>query len=361
MRKKYLLLLGGSVVAVLLAEGILRLLPVEFSEQRLVRDGVLGWKNRPNWRCERFSINSRGFIGEEFAPRKQPGVTRIFCLGDSCVAGDYLARYADSFPCQLAAALERTQETGAAAKGSPPKRFEVINAAVGGYSSDQGLRWLRGEIVRYQPDFVTVSFGWNDHWLARVGGSDKQVSGSATERARAALSSSKLFQLVLKAYQSCRRKRNMPHLEQVEPASVVVPANVRVPPEDFRTNLAEIVDTVRAIGAEAILMTTPNYLELAPSGKRRELAAVFGSWETAEKLVQLHDRYNQLVKEVAAARRAPLVDGTELFRAREDVVSLFERPPGDFVHPSPAGFQILAEAVARTIRANAGKHGASPP
>jgi lysophospholipase L1-like esterase len=45
---------------------------------------------------------------------------------------------------------------------NPGRDIEVVNLAVPGYSSHQGLAWLRSEISQLEPDLVIACFGWND-------------------------------------------------------------------------------------------------------------------------------------------------------------------------------------------------------
>ena len=42
------------------------------------------------------------------------------------------------------------------------RTIEVIPLAVPGYSSHQGLAWMRRDLARYRPDVVTLLYGWND-------------------------------------------------------------------------------------------------------------------------------------------------------------------------------------------------------
>src|SRR5207244_4303724 len=39
---------------------------------------------------------------------------------------------------------------------------EVLPLAVPGYSSHQGLAWLRRDLAGLRPDLVTLCYGWND-------------------------------------------------------------------------------------------------------------------------------------------------------------------------------------------------------
>ena len=98
---KLLLSLVALLLALAVAEGMLHLLGVGAEAERLVRDPVFGWRNRPGWRGPVFSINSLGFLGDEFSPRKPEGAVRIFCLGGSCTAGDLLPDFDHTYPRHL--------------------------------------------------------------------------------------------------------------------------------------------------------------------------------------------------------------------------------------------------------------------
>jgi lysophospholipase L1-like esterase len=53
-------------------------------------------------------------------------------------------------------------------EANPGKAIEAFPMAVPGYTSHQGLAWLRKEIDNLQPDMVIVSYGWNDASLSDV-------------------------------------------------------------------------------------------------------------------------------------------------------------------------------------------------
>ncbi len=80
---------------------------------------------------------------------KPPDTFRILLLGDSYVEG-------------LRVPLERTFGKVLEAElnaGAPAgQRYEVVNAGVSGWGTDQQLLWLRNEGVKYQPDLVLLSF-----------------------------------------------------------------------------------------------------------------------------------------------------------------------------------------------------------
>ena len=97
-------------------------------------------------------INNVGLRGDDIAARKPPGVCRVLCLGDSRTFGYQVAQN-ECFAAQLQE-IRRAQHSEA--------RLEVLNAGFPGYSSCQGLRYLELKGLRFDPDVVTVAFGFND-------------------------------------------------------------------------------------------------------------------------------------------------------------------------------------------------------
>lgn len=89
----------------------------------------------------------------EIAIPKPPHEFRILFLGDSCTFG-YGLEHTDGFVDRLEKKLQSEAPCG--------WTVECINAGVPGYSLFQGLRFLETEGLRYQPDLVVVTFGWND-------------------------------------------------------------------------------------------------------------------------------------------------------------------------------------------------------
>ena len=122
------------------------------------RDARIGYANRPGFRgrCHgdvSVRINADGFrTGRVIARTAPPGVTRILALGDSVMWGTVVPE-AQSLP----ALLERRLR---AAGG----QYEVLNAAVVGYSTLQEALLLERLGRADQPSLVLVGYGADD-WL----------------------------------------------------------------------------------------------------------------------------------------------------------------------------------------------------
>src|SRR4029079_14588268 len=132
-------------------------------------DPLLLWRLKPNlnhavWDFTVLSTNAQHFRADYPIENKPPGTYRIVCLGDSVTFGyrvpvvwpDKPTEYDPEwlpFPILLEKQLRAA---------NLDRQVEVFPMAVPGYTSHQGLAWLRRDIDRLQPDLLTVSFGWNE-------------------------------------------------------------------------------------------------------------------------------------------------------------------------------------------------------
>jgi lysophospholipase L1-like esterase len=138
-------------------------------------DPLLLWRLKPNldhvvWDFTVVSTNAQNFRADYPIKPKQPGTFRIVCLGDSVTFGyrvpvvwpdkptDYNPEWLP-FPMLLEKQLRQA---------NLDRHIEVLPMAVPGYTTHQGLAWLRRDIHNLQPDIVIASFGWNDASLSEV-------------------------------------------------------------------------------------------------------------------------------------------------------------------------------------------------
>src|SRR5262249_16721169 len=154
---------------------------VASDQQSAIFEGerLLLWRLKPNldhaiWDFTVVSTNAQSFRADYPIEAKPAGTFRIVCLGDSVTFGyrvppvwpdkpnDYDPEWLP-YPMLLAKELR---------KANPNRRIEVFPMAVPGYTSHQGLAWLRRDIATLQPDMVIASFGWNDASVSDV--SDRQ-------------------------------------------------------------------------------------------------------------------------------------------------------------------------------------------
>jgi hypothetical protein len=129
----------------------------------VVYDTRLGWRLKPNYRglsMERdpksgawtLEFNSRGFRDRN-SRAKSPGVRRIMFLGDSYTAG---LAYPDH--AIFTTIVERTLN----AQSAVGTRYEVMNASVPAWATDQQYLYLKQEGLNYHPDVVVLMAAPND-------------------------------------------------------------------------------------------------------------------------------------------------------------------------------------------------------
>jgi len=124
------------------------------TENYLEPDPLLYWRLRTKDR--KVAVNSLHTRGEEFSKRKNPGVFRIVCIGDSSTYGAFINNDADTYCKVLEKMLNSVLNQNI--------RCEVINAGVPGYGTFQALSYLQKIIVTWHPDLVTVYIGVNNDY-----------------------------------------------------------------------------------------------------------------------------------------------------------------------------------------------------
>jgi lysophospholipase L1-like esterase len=113
---------------------------------------LYGYTVKPDFRSPYITINGAGFHqADEIPVGRRDGRLRILCLGESTTFGTGLEA---NYPSFLRAILDR--------HASGYSAFEVINAGVPGWTSDQIALRVRNELARYRPDVAVLYVGWND-------------------------------------------------------------------------------------------------------------------------------------------------------------------------------------------------------
>ena len=288
-------------------------------------DPLLFWRLIPGlrgvvWDATRVSTNAEGLRYDHAVGRKAPGAFRIVCVGDSVTFGYrvprvYLRRPRENpewLPYPML--LERWLRAA-----NPARAIEVIPLATPGYSSHQGLAWLRRDIAALEPDVVTVCFGWNDIDLRPA--SDAQALRTDWMRvtARRLVSHS---QALLHASAWLRARRA---------ASAGRPDTVRrVSPERFVGNEIEMARLARSHGAAAVLIGAVYRDRVAHPPE--------GDWIGADRAA---------LRDAAGEAGVPYLEVAELTEAAyPGNARLFE----EHIHPNHRGHRVLALALLAFLR-----------
>lgn len=272
------------------------------------------WRFVPGvmWRGRR--VNQMGYLDREVDPVKSPGTLRVICMGDS-ITGQGIPPYSGRLHEYLQA--------------SPPtdQPWEAFNMAVHGYSSVIGLRLFERRGRALDPGFVTLYFGWNDHWW---GGRmpDRVRLGVRMAPARAAV------------YDILKKKRFGQWLLAQMPAERQQAAAreggyLRVPPEEYVETLTKFVTEIRAAGAVPILITAPR--RERPS----DMLVQRGNASSVEEIIRLHDLYVDLTRQVAQDNHVDLLDLAAQFEELDRGVLM----QADGIHMTRAGLDLIAEKI----------------
>jgi lysophospholipase L1-like esterase len=206
-------------------------------------DPLLLWRLKPNlnravWDFTVLSTNSQHFRSDRVIVEKPAGTFRIVCLGDSVTFGyrvpvvwpDKPQEYDPEwlpFPMLLEKHLRAA---------NPNRAIEVIAMAVPGYTSHQGLAWLRRDIDFLQPDLLVVSFGWNDASFSDASDRDAIRTNWYAVGIRWLIDHSQAFAHTTRWSRSGRQ-------DETSPARRPVP---RVSAQEFVNNIRAIVTMARA-------------------------------------------------------------------------------------------------------------------
>ncbi|MGD0949614.1 MAG: SGNH/GDSL hydrolase family protein [Candidatus Binatia bacterium] len=291
-------------------------------------------------------INHAGFRSDEFGP-KRSGTYRIIALGDSCTFGVTLPKtkkdefyIAEPYPQRLQRMV--TERLG-------PGRVEVLNAGVPGYNSYQGVMLLRTKLRGLRPDLITVRFGWNDHMMSRerqIGNAFHEPSTWVGLKAQDLLLRTALYPFSLRLGMMLRA-----HWQSAQPEpSLPAVWTPNIPIDEYKHNLARIVELGRSQGAAVWLLTAPHALltedfrahvhELAPDSPARLLLQLHAV-PSFERLVEIHESYNAATREVGAALGVPVIDMEAAYR-QHAAEHLFSE---DVLHPTQEGHDLEAEVL----------------
>lgn len=274
------------------------------------------------------TLNAAGFRGPELAREKPRSALRVIAAGNSSTFGWGVADD-ETFPAQLRARLSELVA---------PRAVEVMNAGVPGFTTFQGERLLARDLLPLRPDYVVLSFGFNDSRRAACTDSlfDVRASSAAARLARVA-SRLAIYTRLERALRGAKPDRLSPAAEER--------VTTRVPAEEYEARLARMVRAVVDGGARPILLAM---VVLPPYRDAMLRVARANGIPFLETQPYLRARVQS--PEFAAAHAAALARDAEIWRGAPNVEW---RSPAyvDAIHPSALGHEIIAGWLADVITA----------
>jgi len=252
---------------------------------------------------------------------------RILVLGDSVTFGYRVPVAHDRqqptqfdaaekpYPALLAAAL-RAKISG--------RQTEVLPLACPGYTSGQGLAWLKRDIAKLKPDIVIACFGWNDVRAAGLPDSATMPSSGAQVFVRRLMSHS---QLLLTIAESAQRRAPV--------ATTQAKPEPRSSAEDYVAHFIEMETVCREhhawFGILLPVYRDPNTADVEPGQPG----------DPGEGLRMT--RYREQLHAEALTRKIPALEIPELTeRSWPSNKKLF----GERIHPNAAGHRLIADRLA---------------
>jgi lysophospholipase L1-like esterase len=292
-------------------------------------DPLLLWRLRSNlhnvvWDFTVLSTNAQGLRSDHPIKAKPGGMVRVVCLGDSVTFGYRVPvvwpdKPADYDPQWLPYPMLLEKQLRAA---NPGRDIEVIAMAVPGYTSHQGLAWLRQEIDTLQPDLLVVSFGWNDVSFSDAPDRETIKTNWSAVSTRWIIDHSQAFAHATKWL----RSRN-----QAVQASSVRPVP-RVSEQEYLDNFGEMVRLARAQGAGLIVIGAP-YRDLVTNPPEARLMV----------------RYRETLRSDMQKLQVPFLEIPELTeRSYPANMGWF----GELIHPNHMGHRLIAAELLKLFESD---------
>ncbi|KAA3631245.1 MAG: SGNH/GDSL hydrolase family protein [Calditrichaeota bacterium] len=292
------------------------------------KDANLFWRFRPDQtiNSESFSdityhINSKGMRGDEIDKSKK-GI-RILAVGNSCTFG-WGVEDDSIWTTRLSRKLQSE---------FPAKDIEILNCGVPGYSSYQGKIYFEKELLKLNPDIVTIMFGWNDQWTAgkNISDHEQEKPNAVILRLQNIFSHLKIYQLARKIVLSATEKQQQISLDQKG-------GKKRVPLPQFEENLRRIIRLCKENNIVPILMVPPV----------ASLENYFPGQYTISNFHEQHKRYQDKVIATARYEDIDFIDHQPEFDKFSD---LFSNPADDPIHFNAKGHAVFYQPIKERIKA----------
>jgi lysophospholipase L1-like esterase len=213
---------------------------------------------------------------------------------------------------------------------NPGRNIEVITMAVPGYTSHQGLAWLRRDIARLQPDLLTVSFGWNDASSSDVPDRDAIRTNWYAVGVRWLIDHSQAFAHAtrwLRAREALKRQAESKTGPQTRPRPVA-----RVSQQEYLDNMLAIVDLAGQRRTATIIIAAP-YRDHSSEAPEADLML----------------QYRVALGSTMRQRGVPFLEIREL---TEEAYPANEGWFGERIHPNHMGHRLIASELVKLIASN---------
>ena len=265
-------------------------------------DPLLLYEMRPNVRTETLGLvtetNALGFRDRDYAIPKPAGVTRIAGVGDSIAFG-------------LDVPLPRTYQKRIEARLnelSHDRAYEVVNLGVPGYNMVQYHENLVRKGLRYEPDFVLLSYFPDDFFQPKIPRRMEYWQQLLEVH-------SHFYKWAHQRLRAVRGGRTGPGLSQFYGDAAALNEGKRA--------LRKTWELLRARGIGLYVLAHPT------------LEDAYGS----------RPQFVQYVRDALEGTGTPILDLFPLYKATGRDIRSFRREPSDFTHPNAEASALIADWV----------------
>ncbi|MGM9992342.1 MAG: SGNH/GDSL hydrolase family protein [Candidatus Bruticola sp.] len=306
-------------------------LPYYSPSKLFIPDPLTFWKANPeataNERGRRTNMvgTSRtsisGIFDQEHPRHKNSNTFRITVLGDSQAISAFRHQYAPKhcYPKVLQNNLNRRQ-----AQANGHRHIEVIDGAISGYSSWQGLMLYKSDIAPYKPDMVIEAFGYHD--ANEAFSTDRSVitDNKWIHYLRSWIYRSRICILV-RSLSLRLHSRSM-----YSRRSGDVNATERVPLSEFIENIKNFYKLSQEDGFQLVLLLEPTNRHIANSSQL--------------------PLYHEALRRLAAEYNIMIIDAPQIFASLPP--QQYDRLFADSVHFTPEGHRFMAKIVEEALIKN---------
>jgi len=200
---------------------------------------------------------------------------------------------------------------------------------VPGYTSHQGLAWLRRDIDRLNPDLLTVNFGWNDASLSDVPDRDAIRTNWSAVGVRWLIDHSQAFAHATRWLRSSQTVKDQAQPQTPSRATRLV---ARVSKQEYLDSMLEIAQLGRRHGAAVIVIAAP-YRDHSSEAPEADLMP----------------QYRLALGATMRQRGIPFLELREL---TEDAYPANEGWFGERIHPNHMGHRLMASELLKLIGSN---------
>jgi hypothetical protein len=280
-------------------------------------------------------INSLGFRGDEIARAKPAGTVRVACLGASTTFCAEVTSNHHTWPYLLQEKLKQAY---------PGVNFEVVNTALGGYTSVDNVKNLQHRVLPLDPDLVIYYEANNEivHDTQQLAAREGLLRADGARQSPFVVAMSRyslMFDLLYKNLSIAARSHEAASARTIDRIPGDLPAH-------FIANLDQMRADLSARGIPMLLSTfIVKYRrdqDRATQIRNADVEFYYMPWMSIDGMLDAMDTYNQAILDYGARTDVPVVDDRNAIPPDADHFS-------DCMHLLDPGAEAMADRFARYL------------